>query len=243
MVTTSYNKGRYLLELREHLEKQVYPKALWSWWIMDNSTDQPTRDLVLSWKEEDEDWIKVTTHDFTDEERQERFVHPVLMNQAVSELDGGAFVHISDDDLPSPRFIGTLAAFLGYNKDKDAAYVQARWVIQQEGGGFEFRSKMPPARVIFSSRVDPYSLLDGNSVMIRVEALKALGSKPWPESWDNAFCCDGEMLQSLVQRTKIWPAATEVLLLHRTTELSTFNNTVRGQQRRPDPLGQDLPLS
>jgi len=246
VVTTSFNKGIYLPELRAALEKQTAPpgEKVFTWWIMDNSLDRATRKLVLEWQAEELPWLRVTTHDFTEEERQQKFAHPVLLNLALRELEDGSVIHVSDDDLPQPRFMETLLNFLGFNKDKEACYVPTRWVFEEiEGDGFTEGGVMPTAPVVFRKGVDPFAQLDGNSVLATVSALKEIGDTPWPEDWESAFICDGHMLRSLAERNQIWPAADSVLLLHRTTRLSTFNNTIRGPTKFPDPLGRDLSTS
>lgn len=237
IITTSFNKGKYLPELRAALEAQTDQNFMW--WIMDNSTDAATRELVLSWK--DAGWIKVTTHDYTDEERRERFIHPVLLNQALAEAPtGDYFIHMSDDDLPYPRFLETLVGFLIFNRDKDACYTKIRWTTLEEDGSWEVRTELPPAPVIFGPKIDPFGQ-DGNSMLFSLEALRSLGEKPWPEDWDGADCCDGQMLRSFCKEHRIWPASTVPLMDHRTTELSAFNNSIMGRRATAEEIYNGKP--
>jgi len=239
VLTTSYNKKQYLLSLKDALDHQSLPQGMFEWWVMDNSTDD-TRDEVLSW---DEDWIKVTTHDFTEQQRRERFVHPVLMNQAVDELPLDEnklqfFVHISDDDLPHHKFVESLASFLRFNRDKMAAYVPMRQTQLIDGVFVDRNVQIPSATLIFGGKLDPVTHLDGNGVMLRLDGLKALG-KPWDEDWETAGWCDGYMLRRFGNEIgKIWPAAQDVLMDHRVTELSTFLNSRLGNNA--DAAGDPL---
>jgi hypothetical protein len=225
VVTSSFNKPKYLAELRQALENQTTPVYRFTWRIFDNSTDQETRDLVLSWK--GEPWIEVECFDFSAEERAARCPHPVLLNRAVRNLEG-LLVHISDDDLPDPGFLTALVGFLRFNQDKAAAYVPMRCqVLRENGESYPWGTMVPPAPVVFGPRVDPVGNLDGNCVMAKVEALRRLGD-PWHEEWKDADKCDGLMLRRFCETEKIWPASSEPLFTHRITPMSAWRNSEAG---------------
>ena len=195
---------------------------------MDNSTLEETRQTVLRF---DEPWIDVSIHDYTLSERKQFFVHPVLMNEALTEYDDeDLFIHISDDDLPDPDFIRTLIGFFNFNRDKSACYVPMRqMMISADGEISVLHAQMPPSLVIFNETINPNTQLDGNCTMFRVETLRKLG-KPWRETWNHAGTLDGQMLSDFVTKLneKIWPASSEVLMNHRITPQSTFVNSVYG---------------
>lgn len=223
VVTTSFGKARYLTQLKEALELQTTRD--FQWYVLDNSIDEETRFLVQAWQEA---WITVELHDFTDEERGSLCPHPVLLNGLLSRLsEHENFIHISDDDLPDPRLIDTLNSFLRYNRDKNACYAPMRMARQVGDDYDDMGIVSPQAPVIFGPKVDPLSFLDGNSVMLRLDSLKAL-MKPWPESWEGSEICDGMMLRRFCEANQIWPAISEPLLLHRVTELSAWRNAVHG---------------
>lgn len=239
VVTTSFNKLQYLSELKEAMAGQTIRKDWLTWWVMDNSTLPDVRELISTWKD---DWIKVSFHEFTPEERTERFIHPVLMNQAIAELDGsGLYIHISDDDLPHPEMLRVLVGFMRFNEDKDACYCPARFITEQPDGRWQTEvAAIPNSAVIFSENVDPMMQLDGNTVCLRVELLKRLWPI-WPEGWERANVCDAEAMRKVCTVTRIWPATTDPLLVKRGTPLSTFaQDTGYRYGWRDHPLCEDI---
>src|SRR5262244_1142680 len=192
----SHNKGRFAVEAARSVLAQDEPDL--ELWILENSTDGETRDLL--WREAGSDpRVIFEKIDLTPAERDACYVPAMLLNRYYPQARGRFIFYLSDDDLLHPDCVSRCAALLG--DDKEVCYFSHLHVIEYPDG-----RRIPDGEI---SALDPLgwgtdapivdSRIDGGQIAHTRACLDAI-EQPWfPENANPGVAChaDGLFMQKL----------------------------------------------
>jgi glycosyltransferase involved in cell wall biosynthesis len=221
IVTPSYNKHEYVMEAINSVLDQTI--AEWDYWIIDNSTDDLTRQ-VLHEKLPKDPRIHYLEFDFTPLQRKSFYVPAYICNQVYQELTGVYVFYLSDDDLIMPKCLETMVLFLESNPEASVCYhSQSRMFWRkdhwnEEGGVYTHY-------ILGKDSVFPNvdCSLDGGQILHKRACLDALEYPYFNEHLSSASHSDGMFLQRLANLYKIYPVPVhEPLSIHRITPKSTW---------------------
>lgn len=222
----SYNKGGFAIEAIESVVNQGFPG--WELWVLENSTDGTTRELVnhWTWKHRDDQRIHYRPVKFTDAERREYAIAPVLINQYYPHARGDIILYISDDDLFMPNLFGQIVQYFDTNPEHDALYFSmARTWANTPGTGTTWGEQLTciPATVPRGNgQVD--CQIDGGQVAYRKKVLDVIGQPYYHIPKDeHASHSDGLHLQTIAEHGIIFHPLPVSGLIHRHTNLSVWS--------------------
>jgi glycosyltransferase involved in cell wall biosynthesis len=215
---------------RPHLLKRAINSVLsqdfqdWEQWVLDNSTKVEYINKAESICRIDPR-IKFFHRSFSKAERLEFYVEAHLRNEAYQLVDSRLIVFLSDDDTWTCEFLSTLVPAV--DDSIWAVYCPMARVLEKPG---EFPSVegIHFPNITFDRLHSPKQLLDGGAVVHTTRLLEFLEQPFFLEDWEHAAYMDGVFLEKLACLTPIYPVTPLVLLQHRITEYSWFQNSQYG---------------
>lgn len=222
----SFNKHGFCVEAIESVLAQDDPR--WEFWIMENSTDGFTREVIREKTPVLRDpRIIYEEIDVPREIRETRYVTTWLLNKYYPYARGDIIAYVSDDDLITPSCFGKCTRYFDAHPECDVAYFGLRVSRAREPGeGHDgpWANEIPALLTRGKGGDTRYvdCQIDGGQIVHRPRALDAIG-KPWfHEGKDSdASHCDGLFMDKLAQAHLFHPLDFHGVT-HRITQLSTW---------------------
>lgn len=216
----SFNKGGYVLDGIRSVVAQTMPD--WELWVMENSTDDATRELIRDSGLLDDSRIIYEDIDLSPDKRGSVNMMGWLLNQYYPLANGEYIFYLSDDDLVDPECFAEMAGYLddtGY----DVCWASLRCTgCSGPGDVGPFENSGIAAREIKEQgRID--GLVDGGQIMHRKTCLDNLDRPYFYEGnvYDMARHIDGMFMEKLAGYCKFYPV-DKWLMTHRFTSVSTY---------------------
>lgn len=209
--TCSYNKSKYVGDAIKSVLAQTFPD--FEYWILENSTDQETRRIVESFKD---DRIRLEKISFTDDERRTLYVESILKNKFYLMAKYEYIMALADDDILLPDCLKK--HFADFEKNPDHCVNYHKLMLEYQTSG---RRVYHDAKVIFEgNRYFPGCNIDGGAIMFRKNLLDKMEQPFFPLGWELAATSDGEFMNKLVKIAPFFPI-DEILSIKRLTPIST----------------------
>lgn len=222
----SHNKRGFAVEAVKSVFAQDFTD--WELWILENSTDSKTRNLLSKFTDLSDPRVRYVEVDLTPEIRRAHWPAPYLLNQYYPKANGEIIMYISDDDLWVPGIFRHVVNHFDANPDHEAVYFDfARTRAPQPGTGtrwdesFMFIEANEPRG---SGQVD--CQIDGGQVAYKKQVLDRI-SQPWfydsTESPGDAAHCDGLHLEKICREADVtFYPILQPGVIHRHTLLSVW---------------------
>lgn len=217
IITPSFNKTEYVLDAIDSVLDQTFRD--FDYWVIENSTDKRTNRLVRGYALVHSNvHFGVISKEYTPEQRAAEYIPAVILNEYLDQLTGEYILYLSDDDVLDPHCLEVAVAYMDSHPEESVCWFSMKSV---KGSG----SNWTDNGAIFANRILQEGegvdcVLDGGQVLIRKSALKVLDKPYFQTDWLNASHCDGLFLNRLNEHFAFYPIE-QVLLTHRTTEVST----------------------
>lgn len=221
VLTATYNKGLLTLDALNSIKNQTYTD--WVYTILENSTDELTRDIVYQWyKENHDERIQLVMQDFTPEIRKETYIPAYFINRQYLRSQSEYQFWISDDDILDRDAFAVMVEYL-QKENHDIGYIRTM-VQDQTAEGFEDSFELSFGTT-FDKDSSPKGVIDGGAVLFKTDLLHKLEYPYFEEKHvpEISSICDGIFLERIAQFSSIHPIFTErPLLFHRRTKNSTW---------------------
>ncbi|MCX5726099.1 MAG: glycosyltransferase family 2 protein [Candidatus Saganbacteria bacterium] len=228
IITPSFNKPRYILDAIKSVISQTHQD--WTYYIIDNSTDEITRKTIREFLHKvPDDRIKYLGVNFSDVFREKVYIPSILCNAAFMLADKKYLFYLSDDDIIHESCLESMVRFLEENHEFGACYCRADRLKLMNTFGKEIwiKDKEFPFGQTFDENILPDRIIDGGQVMCGKSIIEKIVST---EGMINLFLVpriagaydhsDGVFLNKLTNYTKIPPCShnsDKILLTHRYT--------------------------
>lgn len=218
----SYNKGLYTLDGIRSVLAQDNPD--WELWIMDNSTDGTTRDVLRNSGLLNDSRINYEELNLLSRKRDSVNMMGFLLNAYYPRARGEFIFYMSDDDLIDRNCLGTMAGYLdetGY----DVCWASLRCTAcKGPGDTGPFADKGIPARTIKDSPGSVDNTVDGGQILHRASCLDRISRPYFYEGPDGeqARHIDGIFMERLVSQFPFYPL-DKWMMTHRYTPVSTYS--------------------
>ena len=223
VLTPSYNKSLYVLDAIKSVVNQSLKS--FEYFVIDNSTDESTRNLVSSYiKELNDDRVKLFIEDYSKEEREKYYIPSRIINKYYDMMNGEYVFYLSDDDIVDSECFEIMSNFL---KEIDCDICSC-WLSRERwrnGEKVQHSGDIVPGRIIsIGESVD--CVYDGGQIMHRLSCLKEIDKPYYPEIRDGSnHHCDGLFLNKLTKKYQIYNVKTDKpLVVHRHTESSLWTS-------------------
>lgn len=199
---------------------QTFPD--WELWILENSTDSTTRQLIKDSGVLDDQRIRYEEINMTPESRAEIYPTARLLNQYYKEANGELIMYLSDDDLFGPTAAEVCVKMFDRYEGWDAAWFSLQHHISDGPG-----HTSPPISGIAANSLRTTGQLDGRvdgGQVVHTRAALDQLEWPWfPETDDPGINrhCDGLFLEKIAGKFPFHPIG-RVLVHHRYTATSTW---------------------
>jgi len=219
----SYNKNGWVQEALDSIFAQDYED--YELWVIDNSTDNVTRDTLRAYLEDKNDHrVLWREEDVPAEVRRNLYVPCWLLNNYYQQATGEAILFLSDDDLFVPGLFGAVAKAFEDNTDWNALYYHlARTTAHAPGQGTNWDDRFTgiPADIIRGNgEVD--CCIDACQIAYRTHILAEFGPPYFSEAMQHANHSDGVHLQQIAERHDFHPLPV-CGVIHRHTPISTWS--------------------
>jgi len=214
--TMSYNKPRYVAETIESVLRQTFIN--FEYWIIENSTDKETRNIVKKYVRNDKR-IKYVERNYS--YIKNRIVVPaMILNEFFPKAKGRYILAISDDDIFSSNLLQVIYDFMQKNPC-NAAYFKAKAQVLLPNGIFEDVNEYPVTGIRTHGNLD--CSVDGEQTVITKSILDKLKKPYFNETVNEANHIDGIFMERIAELTDFQPIENgEFLLIKRRTPVSTF---------------------
>jgi spore maturation protein CgeD len=209
--TCSYNKPQYVADAINSVLGQTFEN--FEYIILENSTDDKTKDVVRAFKDSR---IKIIDVEFSKEWREKQYAESRLKNIYSPQAQGEYIMYLADDDVLEPNCFEEHLKEFEVNKNQRANYHGWRIVYLD--------SSEPDAIMlgdfIFGEQHNPRNWLDGGAIMFEKSLLKELPRPYFKSNWFDACISDSLFATKLSLAADIHPI-NKVLHTKRVTKIST----------------------
>jgi spore maturation protein CgeD len=216
----SYNKKAFVLDAIHSVLDQT--SADWELWLVENSTDGETRNIIEQSGVLADPRIIYEKIDLDPELRASVYPTTWLMNRYYPKANGRYIFYLSDDDLFGRECVQTCVSHMDEHVHHHVVYF-SQAVVDVESPGAEGRQTgvVPATSIRGAGMVD--CQIDGGQVVHRKACLKTLKQPFFSEVPQNyhARHSDGVFLESLAAHYLFYPI-TAVLGTHRYTPVSAW---------------------
>lgn len=219
----SYNKRGFGVEAAKSVLCQSF--ADWEFWILENSTDGKTRNILHKNLPLDDPRIIYKEIDLPEEVRSQHYPTAYLLNRYYPEANGDIILYVSDDDLFVPGIFREVVSYFDDNPDHDALYFHlARTMANRPGEGtawYERWAGITADATRGIGKVDCF--IDGGQIAYRKKVLDVIEQPYFQEEIsDSTDHADGLHLEKVVQAGfKFYPLKVKGVI-HRHTPVSTW---------------------
>jgi glycosyltransferase involved in cell wall biosynthesis len=220
----SYNKRLLAVEAIESVLAQDHED--FELWVLENSTDGVTRDLVCE-ATADDPRVSCEHIDLTDGDRAAAYPPAMLLNRYYPKACGRYIFYLSDDDLLEPQCLSRVIEFMEADPARQVCYFSLRIeafrsgeFVQEGGIAAEGPMGFGTDSPIVDSRIDGGQIAHTKACLDRIDW-------PWfPENPNPATAChaDGLFMQKLAWHYTFHPLHDH-LATHRRTPLSAWGRS------------------
>jgi hypothetical protein len=217
----SYNKPGYVLDAIRSVLSQTSDD--WELWLLENSTDGKTRQVIKQARVLDDSRIRYIEIDLESAIRKAVYPTTWILNRYYGQGNGEFFLFLADDDLLHQECVKVCAEHMAANPDKYVFYFS----LDFAGASFGVPLGAPPLGMeptvaeCILSRGEVDCVLDSGQVAHRKSCLDSLEPPYFSESFTDARHCDGLFLERLAEHFLFHPIP-QVLATHRFTSYSTW---------------------
>ena len=199
VILLSYNRPHYV--------KQAINSVLWQTFedfelvIVENSTDNITRDVIKSYKDER---LRVFYEDPTTEERHKECIVSVYNNKYIDIAQGKYIFFFCDDDILFPNCLEEHYRFAEAHGECDTHSGQL-W-LNYKNGVWYWKHEQAWHNIIFNIQNSPSCKLTGGAVMFRKDHIVSLG-QPYFRQLHPQHCstADAVFFEDLAKKYSIYP--------------------------------------
>lgn len=175
----SYNKRGFGVEAARSCLTQDFTD--WELWIMENSTDGKTRDVLKKYLPMDDPRIIYEDIDLSPKIRAKHWPAPYLNNMYYPLANGDIIMYISDDDLFMPGLFRAVVDYFDEHRDRHALYfplVRTRAAAPGQGTKWsDAFAQIPVDYIRNDNEVD--CCIDGGQIAYRKTVLDVFGDRPY----------------------------------------------------------------
>ena len=213
--TCSYNKPQYISDAIDSVLSQTFTN--FEYIILENSTDDKTRNIVHSYRDKR---IKIIDRDFSDEDRKTFYMESNLKNIYSQQARGKYIMYLADDDILDLRCFEEHIKEFQKDENQKVNFHSYRIVYL----GTDKPAEVIPANRMYGLHTDkrPNCYVDGGSVMFKKEMFEAkeVYEPYFRVEWHHAHFSDGLFLNKLGRACTFYPI-NKILHTKRITEVST----------------------
>ena len=222
----SYNKKGFVLEAMHSILGQS--SSDWELWVLENSTDNETRELIKDSGLLQDQRIRYVEIDFSQELRDTVYPTCYLLNRYYPQANGEFIFYLSDDDLLDSDCIEACLSHFEANPDHSVCYV-SMWIVGQEepGGTPKVFGQIDADTIRHSGQTRG---IDGGMIVHRKSCLDAIPYPFFNESKLTAYRSDQVFVAALAEHYDFYPVP-RLLAMHRSTPASLWTTCVNGERR------------
>lgn len=239
ILTPSYNKGEYVLDAVRSVLNQSCGN--WDYTIVDNSTDEKTRQVLRSSVELRDPKITYIERDFTQMERERFYVPARIVNEYYPVLKGKYILFLADDDYLMQDCLLQFARFMEASNVPMAYCMMKVEFVTVEDKNIELAIYPSPDKFTKRGKGQLDREVDGGQVVHTRECALEMPHPIMPESVAEAYHADGAFLENMASLGEFAPInCAKPLVVHRITPLSTWFNARRSVKLiELEPLNDD----
>ncbi len=221
--TPSFNKPQYVMDAINSVLNQSHQD--WEYWILENSTDGKTRDIIKKNINLDDKRIKYVEKDFTKEERAKYYPTTYLLNRYYRKATGDLIAYLSDDDILYPGLFSKISKFFKENKDKQIGYFSLKSTIEKDGVFVQENQILAEIERGLGTEIGVSCSIDGGQMAHRKSCLDKISWPYYLEEITDASIVDGIFMNKLAEKFTFYPMGdgSEFFMEHRRTKISVWN--------------------
>jgi len=229
LITPSYNKPEYVIDTVKSIVNQTYKN--WEYTIIENSTDEVTRDKIKQYisnlPQEIKNKIIYIEKNFSIEERRTKYIPSIIVNDFYKNTKNTDLLfYISDDDYLHVNCFDYLVK--EFNNNNNIVFYFKLGLLQQRGSSFINVGELPAMNTFgkeFNKTRTPVDYVDGGQIIFKKELLNKISYPFFEENLIQGVSnhCDGLFLEKIANTVGIPPISFNIPLgFHRITTKSTW---------------------
>ena len=222
VLTSTYNKAKYISDAMKSLLAQTYPH--WQWWLVLDNADEVTKNMCLSFNNPR---IFVFDEPFPEETRHVEYRPAVIINKYYPRINTKYLIWLSDDDVLEPRCFETCINKIEQD-NVNIAYGSLENCFEQLDGTWQYcacGSGVTADKILGkNTKYFPGGRIDGGCFVQTKESYNQLCGYALPTSPEHGRIVDSDYMNQLAKYYQFFPVPERVIV-HRRTLISSNDRT------------------